>query len=133
MPLRTLIVDDDPVCRALLAAALRPYGEVDQARSGRYAVEAVRTALAAKRPYDLITLDIMMPDLDGQAALTEIRVLERAAKLTSSSGARIFMTTALGDGGNVMNAFKGACTGYLTKPIDLNRLLTQLREHGLIT
>ena len=42
------------------------------------------------------------------------------------------MTTALDDGGNVMNAFKGACTGYLTKPIDLERFLAQLREHALI-
>ncbi len=131
MALRSLIVDDDPVCRALLAAVLRPFGEVDQARTGRYAVESVRSALAAGRAYQLITLDIMMPDMDGQAALTEIRALERqAAKITPS---RIFMTTSLIDGGSVMNAFKGACTGYLTKPIDVERLLLQLREHGLIS
>lgn len=132
MPIRCLVVDDDPVCRSLLVALLRTQGEVEQARSGRYAVESVRSALLAGRPYDVITLDIMMPDMDGQAALTEIRAQEAAAQLLGPKAAKIFMTTALGDGGNVMTAFKGACTGYLTKPLDLARFLALLREHGLI-
>ena len=132
MPLRSLIVDDDAVCRTTLVSALRGFGEADAAATGRDAVEAVRKALAEGRPYHLITLDIMMPDLDGQAALAAIRGLEATADVARRDAARIFMTTALGDGRNVMKAFRGDCTGYLTKPVDLDRLFAQLREQGLM-
>ena len=95
-------------------------------------VAAVRSALAALQPFTLITLDIMMPDMDGQAALSAIRSLEIAAGLTGAAGAKIFMTTALGDGKNVMAAFREQCTGYLTKPIDLEKMFIQLKAQGLI-
>lgn len=126
--MRCLIVDDDPVCRKVLSAALRAYGTVEEATNGRDAVAAVRVAVQAQQPYDLITLDIMMPDMDGQAALTAIRALEIAA---GPGGAKIFMTSALGDGKNVMAAFREHCTGYLTKPIDLEKMFIQFKTSGL--
>ena len=130
--MRCLIVDDDPVCRKVLGAALRAYGTVEEAATGRDAVKCVRAALVARQPFTLITLDIMMPDLDGQAALATIRSLEAAEGLTGAAGAKIFMTTALGDGKNVMAAFREQCTGYLTKPIDLEKMFIQLKAQGLI-
>lgn len=130
--MRCLIVDDDPVCRKVLCAALRAYGTVEEAATGRDATNAVRQALAEHQPYRLITLDIMMPDMDGQGALAMIRAMELAHGLTKADQARIFMTTALGDGKNVMEAFREQCTGYLTKPIDLEKMFVQLKKHALI-
>ena len=130
--MRCLIVDDDPVCRKVLCAALSPYATVDEASTGRDAVEAVRRALMDDQPYGLVTLDIMMPDMDGQSALVAIRALEGVKGLPAASAAKIFMTTALGDGRNVLSAFREQCTGYLTKPIDLERMFGQLTEHGLL-
>ena len=112
-------------------AALGTLGPVQEAPSGRAAVEAVRRALMADEPYDLITLDIMMPDMDGQSALVAIRSLEGVKGFREGTGAVILMTTALGDGKNVLLAFREQCNGYLTKPIDLERLYSVLGEHGL--
>lgn len=130
--MRCLIVDDDPVCRKVLCAALRAYGTVEEAATGRDAAETVRLALEGHRPFRLIMLDIMMPDMDGQAALATIRAMELKHGLSQADGARIFMTTALGDGKNVMAAFREQCTGYLTKPIDLEKMFVQLKAHQLI-
>jgi two-component system chemotaxis response regulator CheY len=128
-----LIVDDDPVCRSMLCAALKRHGTPTAVASGREAVEAVRNALLADQPFDLITLDIMMPDMNGQAALVSIRSLEAVKGIPAGSGAKVLMTTAMGDGKNVLNAFREQCNGYLIKPIDLEKLYLELSKQGLIT
>lgn len=130
--MRCLIVDDDPVCRKVLCAALRAFATVEEAATGSDAVEAVRRAFANGRQYQVITLDIMMPDMDGQAALTAIRALEMANGVTGGHGAKIFMTSSLDDGKNVSAAFQSQCTGYLTKPIDLEKMFSQFKAQNLI-
>ena len=100
--------------------------------NGREAIEAVKSALAADDPYDLICLDIMMPEMDGQQALREIRALEEAVGVISTNGAKIVMTTALGDLKSVKVAYSNLCDAYLTKPIQKAKLLEALGILGLI-
>jgi len=130
--MKTLIVEDDFTSRLLLQEFLKSYGPSHIAVNGNEAVEAVRLALEASERYDLICLDIMMPELDGQAALMQIRDLEKAKGIWSSSGSKVVMTTALGDMKNVARAFEGFADAYLTKPIDKTKLLDTLRQLALI-
>ena len=130
--MKTLIVEDDFTSRLLLQELLKSYGPSHIAVNGNEAVEAVRLALEASERYDLICLDIMMPELDGQAALMQIRDLEKAKGIWSSSGSKVVMTTALGDMKNVARAFEGFADAYLTKPIDKTKLLDTLRQLALI-
>lgn len=126
--MKALIVEDDFTSRLLLQEILKEYGATHVAVNGREAVEAVRLALAAGEPYDLVCLDIMMPEMDGQEALQQIRELEEARGITSTHGARIVMVTALGDMKNVANAYRGLCDGYLVKPIDRARIVEMLGQ-----
>jgi two-component system chemotaxis response regulator CheY len=121
--MKTLIVEDDFTSRVLLQALLLPFGQSHVAANGIEAVKACRIALEARRPYDLICLDIMMPEMYGQTALVEIRALEQKMGLRSDCAAKIIMTTALDDVRNVMDAFYGLCDGYLVKPIDGEKLM----------
>jgi two-component system chemotaxis response regulator CheY len=130
--LKTLIVEDDFTSRLILQEILKGYGPSHIAVNGKEAVEAVRLALEAGEPYDLICLDIMMPQMDGQEALRQIRGLEEARGTLSSSGAKIVMTTALDDPKNVMGAFGSLCDAYITKPIQKAKLLDGLRKLKLI-
>ena len=130
--MRSLIVDDDRVCRMLLTAVLSRGGAISQAATGAKAVAAVARALHHGEPFALITLDIMMPDMDGHAALAEIRRLESEHEGTPIAPAFILMTSSLGDGRNVGKAFGAHCDGYLTKPVELDRLVALLVERGLI-
>ncbi len=130
--MKTLIVEDDFTCRLLLQEILKNYGSSHVAVTGKEAVEAVRKALESNHPYDLICLDIMMPEMDGQQALKEIRELERNHGREVGQGAAVLMTTALSDKDNVLEAFREECDGYLIKPIDKSKLLEEVRKLGLI-
>ncbi len=131
--MKTLIVEDDFTSRLLLQELLKGYGPSHVAVNGKEAVEAVRAALEANEPYDLICLDIMMPEMDGQEALREIRALEDARGITSSYGAKIIMTTALGDLKNVSAAYGSLCDAYLVKPIEKVKLREELNKLELVT
>lgn len=130
--MRTLIADDDPTSRLLLQGFLKSYGSCHISVNGKDAVEAVRAALEAGKPYDLICLDIMMPEMDGQEALREIRRLETAAGLAASHRLTIVMTTALSDRESVTEAIRGKCDCFLAKPIHKAKLLHELRQLALI-
>lgn len=130
--MKTLIVDDDFTSRLLLQELLKGFGPVHSVASGKEAIEAVRLALSSKDPYDLICLDIMMPEMDGQKVLRYIRDLEEKTGILPSASVRIIMTTALDDLKSVSEAFFGLCDGYLTKPIEKNRLVKELRELNLL-
>ncbi len=130
--MKTLIVEDDFTSRLLLQGLLQPYGPCHISVNGREAVEAVRKAIMVKEPYNLICLDIMMPEMDGQTALKSIRAIEEEAGILSSDGAKIIMTTALDDKNNIMSAFREQCDVYLVKPIDKDALVENLRSMSLI-
>ena len=129
--MKTLIVEDDFTSRLLLQELLKSYGPSHIAVNGKEAVNAFTMAVKAGEPYDLICLDIMMPEMDGQQALKEIRRLELVDGVDVADGVKIIMTTALFDGKNVMHAFRGACDGYLVKPIDKHKLLDEIERLGL--
>lgn len=130
--MKTLIVEDNFTSRLVLQKMLQGYGECHVAIHGKEAVQAFQEALEGAEPYDLVCLDIMMPEMDGQEALRQIRALEAAQGTTSSQGAKIVMTTALRDSKNLFSAFANLCDGYLVKPIDKVKLLDQLRNLKLI-
>lgn len=131
--MKTLIVEDDFLARALLSTLLSEYGVCHVAVNGQEAIEAVRWAFHENQPYDLICLDIMMPVMDGQQALVEIRRVEEDMGITSPNTAKVIMVTAFDDSNNVMKAFRqGQCEAYMTKPLDREKLLGHILELGLI-
>ncbi|HAS82691.1 MAG TPA: response regulator [Verrucomicrobia bacterium] len=130
--MKTLIAEDDFTSRLLLITLLKSYGQIDIAMNGKEAVEAVRLAIDADKPYDLICLDIMMPEMDGQQALKVIRNLEETHGILLSHGVKVVMTTALDDLKNVGAAYHSLCDAYLTKPIHKAKLLEELRKLVLI-
>ncbi len=130
--MKTLIVEDDFTSRLLMQAILSPCGECHFAVNGREAIQAFRLARAHGHPYDLVCLDIMMPEMDGHALLKALRAAEDAEGVLVGDGAKVVMTTALTDTSNVFNAFREMCDGYLVKPIDGAKLLSLLASLALI-
>ena len=93
--MKILIVEDDFVCRKVLQKMLATYGEVEIAVDGNEALEAFRLAQENGETYDLICLDVMMPEMDGHEVLAQIRKTEEVAGVGGLDRVKIMMTTAL--------------------------------------
>ncbi len=130
--LKILIVEDDFMVRQILRDILEPYGVVDIAVNGEEAVQAFRVAWRQNHPYDLICMDIMMPVMDGNAALIKIREIELSLGIIGSEEVKVIMISALDDVKTVVKAYsKGGATSYIVKPIEKDRLIGEMRAIGL--
>jgi len=116
--IRVLIVDDHPVLRDGVAAALSNHDDmvmVGEARNGKEAVECFRTL----RP-DVTLMDLQMPGMNGVEAIAAIR--------SDDPGARIIvLTTYMGDA-QVMRALKAGAVGYLLKSGLRTELIDAIRD-----
>jgi len=123
-----LIAEDDYISRKFLYTVLAAHGTVKLACNGREAVDMYLKSLSESRPFDLVCLDIMMPEMDGVEALKAIRAIESEWPGSGLKQAKIVMTTALADKPFVIKALKYGCDGYVLKPIDQKVLFQKMTE-----
>jgi two-component system response regulator HydG len=107
---KILVVDDERSHRLMIEAVLSAEGyDIAQADSGQTAIDAV-----AEKFYDLVIMDIRMPELGGIEALKKIK--------TISPGIPIVIMTAYASVGTAVDALKSGASDYLTKPLDIEEL-----------
>jgi two-component system chemotaxis response regulator CheY len=128
--MRILIVEDEFTSRMQLKYFLEDHGHCDIAVNGREAIEAFRMANATDKTYDLVCLDIKLPEKSGHEVLAEIRRIEEG--MDWDRKAIVFMTTAASDIASVAKAYRELCDEYLTKPIRKEKLDATLLKHKLI-
>ncbi len=130
--MRILIAEDDYASRKFLCKFLSSYGECDITIDGMEALEAFMIAWDEGKPYDLVCLDIMMPNLDGERTLSMIRDIEEQKGVEDSQRVKIIMTTALNEPHRVLKAFKTGCEAYASKPINTEKLIEVMEKLELI-
>ena len=107
---KILVVDDERSHRQMIEAVLSAEGyEIAQADNGQAAIDAV-----AEKFYDLVIMDIRMPELGGIEALKKIKAI--------SPGIPILIMTAYASVGTAVDALKSGASDYLTKPLDIEEL-----------
>ncbi|MBS1802409.1 MAG: response regulator [Acidobacteria bacterium] len=130
--MRVLVVEDDFTSRVLLQSLLLEFGTVHIAVDGVEAIQAFCEARQSGQPYDLICMDVRMPEMNGMDALEQIRMIEAQGGVSPSAAVKIFMTTAVRDLKTVSASFKALCDAYLPKPLDTAKLISEMHQHGLI-
>lgn len=130
--MRILIAEDDYVSRKFLAKFLSKYGTCDVTVDGLEAIEVFSMSLDEDHHYDLVCLDIMMPEVDGIKALKTIRKLEEDRGISKEDRVKIIMTTALNDTDDVMKTFDYGSHAFAVKPIDTDKLLVVMNKLGLV-
>jgi PAS domain S-box-containing protein len=117
---RALVAEDHEINREIMTELLRQVGiDTDIAKNGREAVEMVRT-----RGYDIVFMDIQMPEMDGFTATREIRKLGREG----IDRLPILAMTAHALTGDRQKSLDAGMSDHLTKPIDRDELGAALRR-----
>ena len=107
-PGRLLVVDDNKVNRLLLGRSLEQQGHsIEMAENGRQALELMHA-----RPFDLVLLDIEMPEMDGY------QVLEKVSTDLQLRDIPIIITSALEELNSVVRCIEMGAEDYLTKPVN---------------
>jgi len=130
--LKILIVDDEFVSRKKAGKILSQYGECDIAISGTEALKAFHLAHEWGKPYDFITMDIIMPDINGIETLRQIRKWEESHNIRIGQGVKVAMLTASKTSDSVLSSFNQGCEAYIVKPFKKEYLVKAMDELGLI-
>lgn len=115
---RFLIVDDSATVRKMIKASLRSLDPTfGEAGSGLEAIEQL-----ALQPYDAITLDLNMPDMQGLEFLRFVRSHEAFKHLP------VLVVTTRSDGGIEQDVLSAGANAYLSKPFNSEQLLEKMLE-----
>lgn len=128
-----LIVEDDTSTGKLLGKFLLEVGECQYASNAKEAMKKYRQLIKEGRPFDLVCLDIMLPDgVSGIEILKQIRAIEHDNGVLIGEGSKILMISSMGDEATVVEAFRGLCDGFIAKPFNKKNIYNKLKEIELL-
>src|SRR5207249_3818258 len=113
---RVLLAEDVAVNRKIVSIYLTRAGAVvETAENGRIAVDKAAAAQGAGQPFDLVILDMQMPELDGYGAAAELRRIGYNGPIVALTGSV--------PSGDQEECLRAGCTEFLPKPVDRKALL----------
>lgn len=117
MKKKILVVDDAPIMRLIIKDTLMTtgYDVVGEAANGLEAVEKYK-----ELEPDLVTMDIIMPEMDGVAALKKIKEI--------NSDAQIIVISAIDQRESLMEAIKAGASDYIIKPFEPDRVISAVDD-----
>jgi two-component system, chemotaxis family, chemotaxis protein CheY len=116
-----LVVDDSKVMRDMVVACLRAHGELEftHAESGLEAIEQL-----SLKPFDLVVLDLNMPDIGGIEVVEFVRAQDKLKRLP------VIVLTTRGDEASRARALEAGASQFMTKPFTPEGLLSAV--HALL-
>lgn len=133
--MKSLVVDDEIICRKIFEKVLLQYGQCDAVKNGTEAIEAYKTSLDNNCPYQLMVLDIVMPDLHGGQVLKLIRELEQEKGIAEIDKIRVIITSATDTWFNrefVTKKLNFLYETYFIKSPDMNEFIEKIHDLGFI-
>lgn len=125
-----MVVDDDSTSRRILENILNKIGECTAVDSGSKALTLLNMAINDKAPFELLILDVSMPDMDGTEVLLNIRKDEHQRGIPKSKRLKVIMLTASMRMSTVKTCIKWGCNGFVSKPFSPQTLFQNMERLG---
>ncbi|QLA17839.1 response regulator [Desulfolutivibrio sulfoxidireducens] len=131
--MKFLFVDDDDSILLFLEECLSPYASCVSAQNGTEAVSAFDLAMREGAPFTAVFMDILMPDMDGNRVVRELRHLEAVLGISEANRFKLVMISVCTDTKNVSESFFGGMAdAYIPKPLRVDVLLRELKRTGIL-
>ncbi len=128
--MKILVVDDELVSRKKMKLIMDGLGECEAVASGMDAVAAYQGAWENEAPFDLVALDVLMPEMTGTQVLEEIRHLESEKNIPGEKRVKIFMVTSHADKDTIIACVQAGCDDFIAKPFDREIVYRKLSQRG---
>ena len=125
--MNVLIIDDDLVSRLKMEKIFQTIASIKSASNGKNGFELFKSSLENKVEFDIIVLDIGLPDIGGVEILKEMRQLETENALQES---KIIMVTSHADRETVIQCIQAGCSEHLVKPFDRKAVMEKCKNLG---
>lgn len=126
--MRILVVDDEVVSRSKLQKIMSNFGHCTAVESGMAALKAFKDAWANWIPFDLMTLDVVMPGIDGMETLLAIRKMESEKDVAAKNRVKVLMISSQSERDTVITCIQAGCNDYIIKPFDLQLVRQKILE-----
>ncbi|MGB8658405.1 MAG: response regulator [Candidatus Zixiibacteriota bacterium] len=114
---RVLVVDDNRTNRTILVKMLESFGcSAESVESGTEAIQSLKKAIHERKRFDLVLLDMLMPQMDGEETL---RAIKNDPEIKD---VMVVILTSIGEKGDAARLEAIGCSGYLTKPVKQSQL-----------
>ncbi len=123
---KILVAEDDFISRKMILGMLKDEADCDVAADGLEVLKAYNDSIRGNSCYDLILLDIEMPEMNGLDVLDEIRTAEKENGVMLGRGIPIIIITSYKK--PTLEAFDKGCDDYMVKPIDAKILIDKINE-----
>lgn len=128
--MKSLVVDDELVSRKKMQKIMSILGECEMAETGSEAIMTFKMAWEFGLPFDIITLDIDMPDMSGIEVLEKVREIERENNVARENQVKVLMVTSHTEEENVVGSIKAGCNNYIVKPFDKDKVFRKIENFG---
>jgi HD-like signal output (HDOD) protein len=129
--MKVLMVDNDPAIGKSFEKLPMDMTEFQALRSGDAALRGVKNALKRRDPFELIAVDIDLPDMDGRKVALEIRKVEQEWSIPKEKRAFIMMVTARADEKSVKTSLAAGCNAFIVKPFKPETIVKILAKSRL--
>lgn len=130
--MRSLVVDDEIVSRKKMEKIMTAFGICVAVENGPDALKAFEESIGKGEVFDLVTLDVSMPGMDGTEVLFEIRMIEQQKNIPKENRVKVIMVTGQSDKDLVITCMQAGCDGYVVKPFDSAIMAEKIKQIGII-
>ncbi len=131
--IRALIVEDVFLIQRVIERFIEPYGTFRVSNNGKEALKIYAEYFFNGEAFNLVCLDIYLPEMNGLKVLKHIREFEKEIHLSEDERSKIVIISSVTHPGTLQQAYDLGCDYYITKPFSKDDVVRALKKLKLIS